>query len=287
MRKVIAAYVPGLHQGYLDFFLKHRDEADELYVFPKEILAEIDHLRKDLRALDPIFAAEAVRGWQIFKVVHLLNRDAISHLHDAGAELVMPDEEISRYVGENYFGGNRITYDTVFLRRDKQRTVAQEPVNPDRVISCEVFDREMMTCAIDEGGKSSDWWRRVGAVLVRDGKILLVAHNQHLPTEHSVGLFGDSRSNFKQGIAIELSDSAHAEQTIISMAARRYDVSTDGASLYVTDFPCPPCAKAIGEAGIRKLYYLAGYSMMAESEERLRDRNVEIVRVQMENPSSP
>ncbi len=284
--KAIAAYVPALHEGYRTFFEKHSAAgAKSLYVAHQSIVAEVDHLRKDLRALASAYSIPAIRAWEIFKVVNPLYHETIEQLISRKAEIIMPDEEISRHIGRKYFSGLSVTYDTVFLRRDQNRVLAKEAVRPDRTISTEQFDQEMMTWAVIEGEKSSDWWRRVGGILVRDGEILLVAHNEHLPNENSPGILGDSRSNFKKGLHFELVDTIHAEAAIISRAADS-GVSTRGTSLYVTDFPCPFCAKIIAFAGIKRLFYATGYAML-EGEDILKSAGVEIIFVQPKSPSLP
>jgi len=44
----------------------------------------------------------------------------------------------------------------------------------------------------------------------------------------------------------------HAERRVIYSAAR-YGIATEGATIYTTWFPCAECAKAISQAGIKKL----------------------------------
>jgi len=44
----------------------------------------------------------------------------------------------------------------------------------------------------------------------------------------------------------------HAERRVIYSAAR-YGVATEGATIYTTWFPCVECAKAISQAGIKKV----------------------------------
>jgi dCMP deaminase len=39
----------------------------------------------------------------------------------------------------------------------------------------------------------------------------------------------------------------------------RFGVSTDGATLYVTDFPCLQCTKSLLQAGIQQINYLRNY----------------------------
>ncbi|NEU14158.1 nucleoside deaminase [Methylobacterium sp. BTF04] len=77
----------------------------------------------------------------------------------------------------------------------------------------------------------------VGAVVVRDGVVLAIAHNRpralHDPT-------------------------AHAEILAIRAAcARIADERLIGCDLYVTLEPCPMCAGAISFARIRRLYFSA------------------------------
>jgi len=284
MMKNIVAYVPVLHKGYFDFFSKHAPQADYLFVVGRELIAEVDHLRKDLRALEPEQAVQGIRGWGIFKgYVALLDHAAIEALASNRAPLVMPNEEISRHIGGKYFSGNDIEYDSVFfLRWDPEKVLAQRPPGCTHRTSAEDFDREVMRSAFREAELSSDWWRHVGAILLRDKEPIFVAHNRHLPSEHTPYIVGDPRSNFKKGLNIELSTAAHAEVQIIGEAARR-GISTEGCSLYVTTFPCPPCAKLVALSGIKTLYYSTGYAML-DGEEDLRRHGVEIVYVEMESP---
>ena len=75
----------------------------------------------------------------------------------------------------------------------------------------------------------------VGAVVVRDGHVLAVAHNQ--PRERN-------------------DPTAHAEILAIRAACEAIgDERLTGCDLYVTLEPCPMCAGAISLARIRRLYY--------------------------------
>jgi dCMP deaminase len=48
--------------------------------------------------------------------------------------------------------------------------------------------------------------------------------------------------------------------------------------MFVTDFPCPPCAKLIAGAGIAKLYFVEGYAVL-DGQDVLEAAGVEIVQV--------
>ncbi|MBO5940666.1 MAG: dCMP deaminase family protein [Kiritimatiellae bacterium] len=102
--------------------------------------------------------------------------------------------------------------------------------------------------------------RHVGAVLVRDNRILATGYNG-VPSgmEHcdAVGCLRETL-NIPSGERHELCRGVHAEQNAIIQAAK-YGLSVDGATLYCTHSPCLICAKMLVQAGIRKAFYLEGY----------------------------
>ena len=46
--------------------------------------------------------------------------------------------------------------------------------------------------------------------------------------------------------------------------------------MYVTDFPCPPCAKLIAAAGIARLYFREGYAVL-DGSDVLEGAGIEVV----------
>lgn len=275
MAKIIIAYVPGLHEGYLRFFKKHSD-ADVLYILGRNLTDDFRPLVKDIRALDPELSKKAVESWNIFKKIEILNQINVLPLVSRESLIVMPDESESReFAGKNLSCFN-VVFDPVFLRWDKSQSITQNEPKADRVISEEEFDLWAMALASSEAGKSSDWWRQVGAVL-KCRESMFVAHNQPSLNDHIHHLFGDPRSNFKKGIHFELSLFDHAEATLIAMAAK-FGVAVEGASLYVTTFPCPPCAKLAAKSGVKRLYYREGYAVI-DGEDVLKQKGVEIILV--------
>jgi dCMP deaminase len=103
--------------------------------------------------------------------------------------------------------------------------------------------------------------RQVGAVLVKDKKILATGYNG-APSrlEHCLEI-GCLRE--KQGIPSgerhELCRGLHAEQNAIIQAAY-HGVAILGATLYCTNHPCIICSKMIINAGIQKVVYEDGYA---------------------------
>ncbi|MCR6623458.1 MAG: cytidine/deoxycytidylate deaminase family protein [archaeon YNP-LCB-024-027] len=102
--------------------------------------------------------------------------------------------------------------------------------------------------------------RNVGAVLVKDKHILSTGYNgapKGLPHCSETGCLRD-KLNVPSGQRHELCRGVHAEQNAIIQAAV-FGVSTRGATLYVTDFPCSICAKMIINAEIKEVVYDSPY----------------------------
>ncbi len=125
--------------------------------------------------------------------------------------------------------------------------------------------------------------RHVGAVLVKEKKILATGYNG-APSGIShcldVGCLRDQRG-VPSGQRHELCRGLHAEQNAIIQAAY-HGVSIQGADLFCTNFPCVICSKMLINAGIRKIFYLEGYPD-ALSEEILKEAGMELHRVEMED----
>lgn len=89
---------------------------------------------------------------------------------------------------------------------------------------------------------------RVGAVAVKDGYILATGYNgAPRGMEHCI----DAGCLIVDG---HCHRAVHAEQNVIAMAARK-GISLEGATLYVTHFPCDTCFKLVINAGIREIVY--------------------------------
>lgn len=284
MDKIVLAYVPVIHAGYLAFFERHRD-ARSLYLFGPDIIIEFGYLRKDIRALDPENARLALSGLNIFEAVRIASRFTLATLRIERPLIIMPDEDECRRLAEEHLSGCAVEFDpSIFLRWDRQSALAENSIRADRVISLEGFAAEMMRYAFAEAEQATNLWRRVGAVATWDGEILIAAHNTQVPSPHTPYYEGDPRGLFKRGLHFELTTDDHAERRIIAEAARK-GIALEGSDLFVTTFPCPPCGKQIGFTAIRRIYFAEGYAVL-DSERILRDSCVEIVKVEMKTPGS-
>lgn len=274
--KALVLYLPVLHRGYLNFFDKHKNA--NLYILGKDMLETFPRIERDIRSLDPDQMKSAVESLNIFKSVEVLNKDT----EIKEDSIVMPDEDLSHHVADNYFSGKDVSFESAFLRWDRMSAVKEAKVSPDTEISKEEFDMDVMKNAFTEAEKSSDWWRQVGAIIVKDGKPILIGHNRHVPGESEPYDMGDPRSNFDAGEHIEVSTALHAEAGLIAEAAKR-GISLEGSSIYVTTFPCPNCAKSIAYSGIKKVYFTDGYSLV-DAESILKDKGIEIIKVEKNTP---
>lgn len=104
--------------------------------------------------------------------------------------------------------------------------------------------------------------RQVGAVIVRDNRILATGYNG-APNDvpHCFELPGGCLREAKDipsGQHQELCRGLHAEQNAILQAAA-FGVSLKGGELYCTHQPCITCAKMIINAGLKSVYYCGDY----------------------------
>lgn len=278
--KIIICYVPVLHAGYLSFFRRHED-AEAILILSENILislpSELKYLqRKDaLRAVPAQEMALVLR--QLVKPPVGLFRGREGRRFGAEVTIVAPDEDITRAVAAEYFPDLSTLFENVFLRWHRNNVTEETEVQPGREVNVSQFEEEMLYAAERVGAKSADWWRQVGALLVRDGIPILTAVNQHMPDPQMPNAFGDPRSLFSKGVNFHLSTADHAEAILIGESARR-GISLRGTWLFVTDFPCPSCARLVARSGVTRCYYGKGYAVL-DGEDILRSSNVELVHV--------
>jgi len=120
--------------------------------------------------------------------------------------------------------------------------------------------------------------RAVGAVLVKDKRILATGYNG-VPTGirhcEDVGCLRETLA-VKPGEKHELCRGLHAEQNVIIQAAY-YGIMTQGTTLYSTHKPCIICSKMVINAGVKKIIYLNGYPDPL-ADEMLAEAHIEVER---------
>ena len=124
--------------------------------------------------------------------------------------------------------------------------------------------------------------RQVGAVIVRDKRILTTGYNgapRGLPHCSETGCLRE-KMGVPSGQKQELCRGLHAEQNAIIQAAL-FGISIENAQLYSVTQPCITCAKMIINAGIKRVVFEDSYPDPL-AEQMLREAGVEMVNLQKE-----
>ena len=102
--------------------------------------------------------------------------------------------------------------------------------------------------------------RHVGAILVKDKRILATGYNGAPSGLKHCEEMGCLRadSSIPSGERHELCRGLHAEQNLIIQAAY-HGIPIRGSILYCTNKPCVICTKMIINSGIKEVYYENGY----------------------------
>ncbi len=135
------------------------------------------------------------------------------------------------------------------------------------------FDNIFMDLAINLAKRSHCIKRHVGAVLVKDTRIISIGYNGPPSGTHNCdeefpedGCPRDSKGSCYLAL--------HAEQNAILYAVKN-NSSVEGATVYVTLSPCIACARVMFSMGISKVIYLNSY---AEYKGIEKDEGVEFLR---------
>jgi dCMP deaminase len=122
--------------------------------------------------------------------------------------------------------------------------------------------------------------KKVGALLVKDNRIISMGYNGVLPGQkHCEDIFKNTEDEIGRVFFMEehnefsRAKEVHAEQNCISYAAK-YGIKTEGSCLYVTISPCKDCAKIIVASGIKKVVYLDYYDREPEGVDLLNHNNI-------------
>jgi len=281
-KKILIALVPVIHIKYLELFKKY---PDHLYILDNTILEKWDgfvNLKRDLRTIDQETIYNFIKKSDIVQNVDLLTLENLDKLADnegKNVSIIMPDEDVSHWFAETFIPDKKVEFENIFLRWNKPVSTQELEVSNDRIITHEKAHAELMGKAAKLKEGSANWWRQIGAIITdTQGSIILSAFNRHVPTQENMAVYGDLRMCFDAGENHHLSNSIHAEASLIGKAAKD-GIRLNDTNLYVTTFPCPTCAKLVAEAGIKKIYYESGYSL-SDAEDILKNAGVEIILVE-------
>lgn len=105
--------------------------------------------------------------------------------------------------------------------------------------------------------------RAVGAVLVKDKRILATGYNGNPSgmAHCTVCVRGNS------GKDLDLCTGVHAEANVFYQCAK-FGINAEGADLFCTTFPCNECLKGLIQVGIKRLFYRDYYLLKEQAEEK-------------------
>lgn len=142
------------------------------------------------------------------------------------------------------------------------------------------FDDIFMELAVNLAKRSHCIKKHVGAVLVKDTRIISIGYNGPPSGTHNcdeefpeTGCSRDSKGSCSLAL--------HAEQNAILYAVKN-KATVEGSTLFVTLAPCLACARIIYSMGIEKVIFLYSYAeykglLLDEGVEFLRKFGVEVV----------
>lgn len=120
--------------------------------------------------------------------------------------------------------------------------------------------------------------RKVGAVLVKNKKVLATGYNgAPMDIEHceTTGCLREEMQ-VPSGERHEICRGVHAEQNLVAQAAI-HGVKTENSTVYCTHQPCIICTKILINAGVKKIYFKNSYSDEF-AENLLKQSNVEFIK---------
>jgi len=126
------------------------------------------------------------------------------------------------------------------------------------------WDEYFMTLAKVAATRSTCLSRPTGAVIILNKQVLTTGYNGSMPGMPNCS---DEGTCFRRCMNVPDSEknhyarNVHAEANAIARAARK-GISIQGATLYVTLFPCYTCLKLLVAAGITELVYELDYETL-------------------------
>lgn len=130
------------------------------------------------------------------------------------------------------------------------------------------WNEYFITVAYLISSRSSSKKLKVGAVIVKDNRIISTGYN---------GFFSGVEHNSISYNGHEI-NTIHAEMNAIDDSAKR-GVSIKEGSIYVTHYPCIYCLKNIIGCGLKKIYYKEDYNNNKICELLIKQSGIKIIKL--------
>jgi len=109
----------------------------------------------------------------------------------------------------------------------------------------------------------------VGSVIVKNKRVIAMGYNGFISGAPHTSIVRDGHEQA----------TIHSEMNAITDCANR-GVSVDGATIYITHYPCLNCYKAIASSGIKKILYAEDYHNDELVEEINEGVGIEIIKLE-------
>jgi dCMP deaminase len=136
------------------------------------------------------------------------------------------------------------------------------------------FEEYFMRMALLASERATCERLKVGSVIVKDKNILATGYNGSASGEtHCI----DEGCLMRDGHCIR---TIHSEQNALIQCAKR-GVAVEGATIYVTHFPCLHCTKSLITAGIAEIRYLNSYRLDNYAYILLQQAQIKLTKVEL------
>ncbi len=142
-----------------------------------------------------------------------------------------------------------------------------------------ISDKNFLNIAKELSFASKCVSKQVGAVIVKDGRILSTGYNGTPAGYQNCSDFWDGKYT-KDHHDWSKTYEIHAEMNAIIWAARK-GISIEGATIYVTLEPCSECSKNLIASGIVRIVYERAYEHTNSEiiSKFIKDNNVQIEQI--------
>lgn len=284
---LIIGEFPVIHKGYIDFFNKilKKEKKAHFYLgfLDKKIIKEMTKFEPDIRKIPVSDSKKIIEKFLLIKRSFVLNKTnfskSIKNINPKKIIILKGDK--SETFAKDYLNNDRykkiIQYYDIRLKWQNEK-VAEFKKENSRLSKKELkTHQKFMGKALKQAENSKCWWRQVGTVLVKNGKIVLESFNKMMPTDDECYKIGCIRDEIPPGKIPEICSVAHSELIIISTAALE-GISLKNTTIYITHFPCPACSKLLALSGIKKLVYSRG-SAVFDGERVMKSRGIDIIKI--------
>lgn len=272
------------HKGYADFLVQtSQNKESKIFVgiLGDKLIKDLTALEPDIRKVSEENVEQIISAFLSVEKYFTIEKDNFSEIIEKinPAKIIILKGDKSENFAEKYLEDYKDLIEYFDIRLRWQDSKVQEfKKEASKISEKELAEyQSFMAEAQTEAEKSKCWWRQVGAVAVKDGKVIFRGFNKMLPNDDECYKIGCIRDSIAPGKSPEICSVTHAEATIISLAANE-GVSLKDTTLFVTHFPCPACAKLVALAGFKKLVYTRGSSVF-DGERVMASRGVDIIKI--------